>query len=394
MRFLTAGVPLKLSDRDITRVHHDYLRIEKKLAKVAKKRKIRVAFLVNIPSVFTMRPVFEMMSKSKIFNPFIVTVPMVGAISKEFGVDNCLAAYNALKSQYNAVYNAYDSESDSVIDFTDQADIVFLATSDEMIMPNVYKIYNLVRKGILTCYQNYTWLVSNDNNHKSGGYLTDSFSLIWRVFTESDLHQRDIENYSRAHGKNSVVTGYAKIDGLKKYTETKRNRKRIIIAPHHSVHEVGLCSRFLAYSDFFLRLPGMFPGIDFVFRPHPNLFPTLRLPEFWGYEKTNEYIQNLLVNPNASFDETAEYYDLFVNSDGIIHDCGSFLPEYMITGKPCCYMLKNDDTAKKYFNSFGRECLKYCYQAFNEEDIIKFIRDVVIDGKDTMRQERKKFVDE
>ena len=271
-------------------------------------------------------------------------------------------------------------------------DIAVLATSDEIVMPEIYKIYNLVLKGILTCYQNYTWLVSNDNNHKSGGYLTDSFSLFWKVFTESMLHEQDIEKHSKAKGINSVVTGYVKIDEIAKYTPQKRNKKLIIIAPHHSIHEVGLCSRFLYYADFFLKLPKMYSNVDFVFRPHPNLIPTLKIPSFWGEEKTHAYFDNLLQNPNVTLDEKAEYYDLFVNSDGMIHDCGSFLPEYMITGKPECYLLKDSLTAEKYFNSFGQECLKQCYQAFKQEDIIDFIDKVIIEGNDSMQIKRKKFI--
>ena len=46
------------------------------------------------------------------------------------------------------------------------------------------------------------------------------------------------------------------------------------------------------------------------------------------------------------------------------------------------------------FSDFGKDCLDNVYQAFDEADIINFINDVVIAGKDVKKYQREKFAKE
>ena len=192
--------------------------------------------------------------------------------------------------------------------------------------------------------------------------------------------------------KNAYISGYVKTDNFSELRKKERKHKTIIIAPHHSIHEFGLCSRFLQYAEFFLELPEKYPNIDFILRPHPLLRNTLNSPEFWGEEKTNQYFKKITSYPNLKYDAASDYYQTFINSDGIIHDCGSFLPEYLFAGNPCCYLLKNKESINKYFNELGKECLKQYYQAYNEHDIINYIENIVLAGKDSKKNEREHFV--
>ena len=41
--------------------------------------------------------------------------------------------------------------------------------------------------------------------------------------------------------------------------------------------------------------------------------------------------------PNTSINE-GNAYEIFKSSDALIHDCGSFLLDYMFTKKPCLYI--------------------------------------------------------
>ena len=65
------------------------------------------------------------------------------------------------------------------------------------------------------------------------------------------------------------------MDNLAKQPIRKRERKTIIIAPHHTIeakfrNSIGL-SNFLEYAELFQELPKKYPQIDFIFRPHPLL---------------------------------------------------------------------------------------------------------------------------
>jgi len=175
-------------------------------------------------------------------------------------------------------------------------------------------------------------------------------------------------------------------------------RKRIIIAPHHTVADefketFGL-SNFLKYADFFLNLPRIYPEIDFIFRPHPLLFVTLEREDVCGKEKSDAYLKKLLSFNNVIYSNGGTYYDIFLNSDAIIHDCSSFLVEYLITGYPCCYMLKSNKQIDDLFTEFGKECLSYYYKAFNENEILYFIDNFVIAGNDIDKEKRIKFANQ
>ena len=82
-----------------------------------------------------------------------------------------------------------------------------------------------------------------------------------------------------------------------------------------------------------------------------------------------------------------DYFDIFVNSDAIIHDCSSFVVEYLYTGKPCCFMAKKN--YKKIFSVLGKSCLKNYYLAFDKEQITDFIENVVINGNDKLKKKRE-----
>ena len=91
------------------------------------------------------------------------------------------------------------------------------------------------------------------------------------------------------------------------------------------------------------------------------------------------------------YQEGGDYFETFVNSDGLIHDCGSFSAEYLYTGHPCCYMLKNMEETNKNSNDFHKACLKQHYLAYNEKEIIDFIENVILKGNDSLKEQRKEF---
>lgn len=182
------------------------------------------------------------------------------------------------------------------------------------------------------------------------------------------------------------------MDSLVKFTEKKSERKRIIIAPHHTVNypEFPL-SNFVEYADYFLKLPKLFPQVDFIFRPHPLLFTNMVNAGFWTNDQVQEYIEKIKQN-GMIYSVGGDYFDIFVNSDAMIHDCSSFVVEYLYTGKPCCFMAKKN--YKKIFSTLGKTCLKNYYMAFNTQQITEFIENVIIKGKDELKTKRENYAKE
>ena len=65
----------------------------------------------------------------------------------------------------------------------------------------------------------------------------------------------------------------------------------------------------------------------------------------------------------------------------------------MFSENPPCYLLKNKDVIDEYFGDLGKKCLEHCYLAFNKNEIINYIENIVIKEQDTMKNERKSFAE-
>ncbi|MDE7089874.1 MAG: CDP-glycerol glycerophosphotransferase family protein, partial [Prevotella sp.] len=249
-------------------------------------------------------------------------------------------------------------------------------------------------RDILTVFVSYAF---PNTKHISMGYDLLLHNLVWRRYVEHPLEEIDAKKISRNHGSNIIYSGYPGIDRFIKNEENysdvwilkNRNVKRIIWAPHHTITDYAFVSysTFLDYHDFMLEMAHKYDGqIQIAFKPHPLL--KNRLDLIWGEDRTKEYykewnnLQNGLLNDGA-------YEDLFMTSDAIIHDSGSFIGEYLFTRKPAMY-LSNGRPFNEQYNQLAQKCLDNYYIGRSKEDIEKFIIDV-IEGKDPLKEKREIF---
>ncbi|WP_144666841.1 hypothetical protein [Campylobacter jejuni] len=353
--------------------------------KIVCGQKIKIAFFVMYDSVFPGINIFEKMRKDEQFEACIIVIPDISR-----GVENMLyqmeKTYKNLSKKYNNVHFSYDKQKGRFIDFSSKYDMIcILNPYDDMTYKFFTVFYNCKKSLIFYFDYGYVvsnWYFSNSNGHGALKYIYKYFSIINSKFI------RDFEEL-----KNMCFFGYPKMDLLNDIVKKKNNRKKIIIAPHHTVSiSDGICfSNFLNYYNFFLELPKKYPQIDWVFRPHPLLFIMLEKKEIWTKTQIKKYLEDIASNENVEYQEGGDYFETFVNSDAIIHDCGSFMAEYLYVGHPACYMLKSDEENQKNYNDFARACIDVHYKAYCENDIIKFIEKVVLFNSDEMKHHRDDF---
>ena len=349
---------------------------------------VRIAFFVNRTSMFPARSLFKEMLKTELFDPYIFILPDL-----RFGKKEAESNQRQCEEELSGYENVFSikNENDKKIEEFDMAILPYPYD----VSYKKYDLYSLVRSDILPVYINYAYYCSAYD--RDFLFASKRMGLFWKLFADNALNESVAKKVSIVHGTNVVLSGYCKMDSFKKIKKETNSRKRIIIAPHHSVdggyNDFMAMSNFYRYADFFLKLPEMYPQIDFVFRPHPALFLLLKNKNFWGEKKVNDYISAMKSNPNVVYSTEGDYFDEFAKSDGIIQDCGSFLAEYFYTKEPQCYLLKQKDDIEKKFMAFGRECLKNCYIAYNEKEILHFLDDVIVNGNDSMRKQREEFAD-
>lgn len=379
----------EMASRGCSVLHESYAKRLKTLQGLG--RPLRVGFFVIFSSVFPAEPLFKKMQEDPCFEPFIAIIPDVSR-----GVANMRQqmrkSYQDLSAKYEGIVITYDERTNSYIDVSNHMDIFCTANPYDRMTHSNYTMAYLKDK-CLSIFFNYTF---STLVYCREVIQTEFMSQVWKVFLETKECLDELKNVQIIHGKNGVVSGYIKMDSLQEAPVVPRERKRIYICPHHTVmgwSKLNI-SHFLEYHEFFLELAEIFPKIDFVFRPHPLLFVHLRKFSIWNEEEISLYLDRIVHLPNMFFDESSSYLEAFANSDGMIHDCGSFIAEYLYTGNPVCYMLKDKAQLNEIFLPIGKMCIDNHYHAYSKEDILHFIREVIINGNDPIREQRERFVNE
>lgn len=370
------------------RAHYDALARECG-ARVRRGEKLNVLFVVLDVSMFSGEPVFARMVGSAEFEPTILIVPDVMR-EREFAVRRAEKARRILAERYGERVVVYADDPARGEALIAGAQLAFTSNPyPDQSVPSCGA--RELGRHALVVYLSYSY----------SGYLMvnvrrlvgrPELSLMWRIMHSNAEAVRHWASGNRHLEPILMVTGYAKMDRFATLPPpAPRTRRKIILSPHHSIDAVsdGLTlSNFLRYADFFLALPDRYPQIDFVFRPHPLLRERLERPGWWGREKTAAWFAAMSAKPNVEYQDGGDYFRTFAEADALIHDCGSFLPEYFYTRKPQCYMLKDEAQRQREFSAFGRRLLDAVYQAYDEAEIVAFIERTVLGGEDPLAPAR------
>ena len=362
-------------------------------AKLAAGERLRVCFLVCDAAMFSAEPVYQSMLGDKRFAPFVAVVPRVTR-GEKFMRETLEKTLSVLSSRYRDVRSLYDPDAKSSRSLEGEADVVFTSiVYDEQTLEQ-YTALPLSRFALVACIPyGYGGQLLSDIRRT---IFLPQFALFWRLFV---ANQCTLSLWKEANPQLAdalVVGGYPKMDRLAATARRAARPKTILICPHHTLEKDGTglaLSNFLQYAEFFLELPKEFPDVHFVFRPHPLLFPRLATSAWWGEKRTAAYRCAMSALPNVEFQQGGDYFDVFVNSDAMIHDCGSFLAEYFYTGHPQCYILRDGSTLDREFTPFGKRLQDHVDHAFTSEDIRDFVRKVASGAADGREQERRDFAE-
>jgi len=337
---------------------------------------------------------FRLMQEHPRFHPYIVVTPMTylrHSDAKEVQSTVQKTQHYVEQLGYECVV-PYDVQRRRWLDFRKKLhpDIFFFAFPYKDTPPKYY-IYHF--RDTLTCYVPYAFTAINFLKLNYGLIF---HSLVGIYMVESSIHQNIAVTNSLNKGANVVVTGYPGIEvylrkdhkPINVWKHQSAPKKRIIWAPHHTIDGGGDLSTFLLYCDDMIRLAEKYSDrVQFAFKPHHVL--KLKLHKLWGEERTEEYYRLWREMENTQLEE-GSYVDLFLTSDAIMHDCGSFTTEYLFTRKPAMYLMRDDNMEDK-FNDFGKLAFEQYYKGRSLADIEHFIEQVVVAGDDPMAEQRDRF---
>lgn len=369
---------------------------KKAIRQIKRKSKIRVVFLLIHHTAWKYEGVYRLMEKDERFDPIVVICPFI-TLGHDFMIKALNQSFDTFKKKDYQVIKALDETTGLWLNVKAELnpEIVCFTNPWNITRPE-YQIRNFL--DTLTCYVPYGY----ETSHLHEAYYNgEMMNLVWKFFIENNIHKELSLKYSRNKSTNVVVTGYPGMDKFSLlnvrpndvWKLKDKKIKRIIWAAHHTIPGMGASldySTFLDCSEIMLQIADQFKeDIQIAFKPHPKLRENLSNEEVWGKFKTDEYYQKWSELDNGQLEE-GDYMDLFFTSDAIIHDCGSFVIEYLYTGKPVLYLFRDDQITER-FNEVGKMAISTFYPGKNNQAIEKFISEVVIGNHDSLKAERNYF---
>lgn len=351
---------------------YHYFEVNRIRNKIKRGEKVNVVFLVLEKSMWKTDLVYQAMDKHPLYSPLIFVIPRCN--SSDIEANEASTTKFFVDKGYNvecANLNGYRRGIDEVI----TPDLIFFTHPHNDSLEK-YSISSLRRK--LTCYVPYFEQIDlNYIIHFNG----PTENLVWKFFQINDIHKEIARKHAYNRGRNINVVGYPATESLYSDIEYENpwinpSLKKIIIAPHHSIdsHSFLSNSTFIENADCLKELATKYSDkVNFAFKPHPLLKDKLYHHPAWGKEKTNQYWSFWSSNPNSQLEE-GEYVGLFRESDAMIHDCTSFMIEYLYTGKPSLYL---NPTIRERLNKYGKLGFDSILKAEKQSDIERFILAVI-----------------
>ncbi|MBR1940244.1 MAG: CDP-glycerol glycerophosphotransferase family protein [Bacteroidaceae bacterium] len=393
----------------LLRNHYDWLIYNyehvlcEKRKKIKEKKRINVAFYIWEISKWKYESLYRLLEKDSHFQPYIVVVPFEsGAVVGQDYIRTMLEVYSYFSSKGYSVFLPLSEDRKRVLSRSEALQL----NPDIIFYMNCWHEYGRYTQfgyrentNALQAYVPYAWMISNRYIEH---FNRDFHNYMWKIFYETPIHVEMAQKHAINKGINAVASGYPLLDSFfatdyipKDVWKTQEcPKKRIIWAPHHHMLEKNRCSNFLGICDKMLEIARKYQDkVQFVFKPHPELAKKLdRSIPGWNKEKREQYYRLWETMSNTQIIND-EYIDLFLTSDAIIHDCGSFTAEYLCTYKPMLFLEANSNVIKSW-NECGKEIAKNIYLSNKGEQIEWFIQSVVLDGKDYMKEQRTKFVND
>ncbi len=371
-------------------------RIVRRVAR--KQTPIKVVFLaLNLP-MWKYDSLFKAMLNHPRFEPIILS-----AMSREAPFETQLLDQETMERAFTErgypFVRGFNVETQTWLNLdTLKPDIVFYTQPYAGVAPKPYRFNRHLKK--LLCYVPYSFETVAD----TWVYANPFQDFAWRIFLPSEAHLKDAQAWSPIRAINSVVTGYPLADIYVEQGQTMKlstaeentlwgeqgMRKKLIWAPHHSISvdaESFCSSTFLVMHEAMLRIAEKYRDrIAIAFKPHPIL--KRKLYVLWGKEKTDAYYATWEHLEHAICSYGA-YRELFLSSDALIHDGGSFTLEYLYTRKPVMYLYSETRDVQEV--AIGQAALNAHYAGYTEADVEHFIETVLLKGEDPKATVRNTF---
>lgn len=349
---------------------------------------VRMTFFFQSPETWsTWNTVWEAVSADPRADVKLVYLPF---FHDEAGEDARMRSFLAERDLPFVQASAYDLEADA-------PDVAFFQNPYDSTRPEEYAAVRLASLGIRLAYVPYGLEVGGGAENLRWQYDLDLQRLAWRVFVRAPRHRHMYARYCQTGSAHVRVTGHPKLDRYSQGLMSARkghlanwlgDRRALLWTPHFSV-EAGGWSTYREYGETILRAFENRSDLALIVRPHPLFFGRMRKLGLMDDAREAAFRERLKASGNIILDESFDYAEAFACSEALLADAGSFVLEYLPTGKPVLYL---DQPQGPGLNEEG-EVVRGYYSARNDADILDFIA-MMARGDDPMREQRLALIPE
>ena len=348
--------------------------------KCVNQQKIKVTFLFNEYSKIKTLDLIKLFKESPYFELNVIVVPLVGVpfIKQKEELLKMSQFFNSMGIVVHQVFNE-DTGSVMLPSREIVGDILFY--QQPWCLPTGYKAEDLVDRSLL-CYIPY--YVPNFGNQKLECALFHKH--LFRYYTLNEEYSEIYEEQLVPFEKSLVAVGHPTVnDLLERLNASVGTSEKVIYAPHFSIGKNSVGYGTFVWSGFYiLEFAKSHPQFSWVFKPHPRFARELVDRRIMTQEQVEEYFEEW--RAVGSVIEGSSYWDLFSNSACLITDCGSFLTEYALTGKPVIHLVSG--LARQPVYPLKKILANY-YQAYSFKDLTEHLSSLLenkIDPKKKMRE--------
>lgn len=330
--------------RDRYRIRRNYENIVKRIRQYPKERKIRVLFWVYETAKWKSQSLYDAMKASKDFEPI-----MVLSVTKDdfefFG--------KGIRKKLQADERYYTSHGCRCItnfDFENERpwplekykpDIVFYHDPRLLFDEDSVKT---TAKSALCCDIPYAIrTLGGDGLQNAPWHHQLMFLQFPPTEAQSRSYRKSLPEWKWAG--TSYAVGHPILDQYLTPFDKSAATECVIYAPHWSFPLAGvkrpvILSSFLENGRQILEYAQKHPEFNWVFKPHPLLYKELIISGAWTREDVDAYYKSWENIGSVCTD--GDYIRLFQSAKALITDCGSFLVEFPMTGKPLIRLIPKE----------------------------------------------------
>lgn len=342
--------------------------------KIANGEVLNVVFIIQyIPGWNKLEPIYKKMLDDDRFNPIIVCVPL-NIHNHKLMDDNGNDTYQYFIEHGYETINAL-LDNGSWFDLRQlKPDYLFHSRPYNAFMPKCYTSDEIVQYALI-CNVLYGSSVTVDM--RAVTINNDYFKDVYFYFAVDDEEFDCYRNRFKIGFllKKQKCYPYGAI-GLEQMLESKLEKevsafkKTIIWTPRWSTHPVVGGSNFFNYKQTILDIAKEGSDVLFLIRPHPLMFNNfIKTGEMTSLE-VSQFKDYCRKEKNIIVDESKEYTQTFWQSDFLITDVSSIVPEYFVTHKPIIYCHSNIDF---HYTKASQEMINSCYEVRCIDDLKKAI---------------------